>query len=85
MLYYLFNYLQKVNFPGARVFNYVTFRAAVAIILALVMNGVKKVFEIVKSNTADVLSFVLRMGKRANQKHHRCHIKKSAFHNTVEL
>ena len=38
MLYYLFNYLQKVNFPGARVFNYVTFRAAVAIILALVIS-----------------------------------------------
>ena len=38
MLYYLFNYLQKVNFPGARVFNYDTFRAAVAIILALVIS-----------------------------------------------
>ena len=38
MLYYFFNYLQKCNFPGAGVFNYVTFRAAAAIILALVVS-----------------------------------------------
>ena len=38
MLYYLFNYLHQHNFPGAGVFNYVTFRAAVAIILALVIS-----------------------------------------------
>ena len=38
MLYYLFNYLNQHNFPGAGVFNYVTFRAAVAIILALVIS-----------------------------------------------
>lgn len=38
MLYYLFNYLDQHNFPGAGVFNYVTFRAAVAIILALVIS-----------------------------------------------
>lgn len=37
MLYYLFNYLQQCDFPGAGVFNYVTFRAAVAIIFALVV------------------------------------------------
>lgn len=38
MLYYFFNYLDQHNFPGAGVFNYVTFRAAVAIILALVIS-----------------------------------------------
>ena len=38
MLYYLFNYLQKCNFPGAGVFNYVTFRTAAAVILALVIS-----------------------------------------------
>ena len=37
MLYYLFNYLNQCDFPGAGVFNYVTFRAAVAIILSLVV------------------------------------------------
>jgi len=38
MLYYLFNYLQKCNVPGAGVFNYVTFRAAAAVILALIIS-----------------------------------------------
>ena len=38
MLYYLFNYLDQCDFPGAGMFNYVTFRAAVAVILALVVS-----------------------------------------------
>ena len=38
MLYYLFQYLDQINFPGAGVFTYVTFRAAVAIILALIVS-----------------------------------------------
>ncbi len=38
MLYYLFSYLERLNFPGAGVFTYVTFRAAVAIILALIIS-----------------------------------------------
>ena len=37
MLYYLFSYLDKHDFPGAGVFNYVTFRAAVAVILSLII------------------------------------------------
>jgi len=37
MLYYLFNYLDKHDFPGAGMFNYVTFRAAVAVILSLII------------------------------------------------
>ena len=37
MLYYLFNYLDQHDFPGAGVFNYVTFRAAAAIILSLII------------------------------------------------
>ena len=37
MLYYLFSYLDKHDFPGAGVFNYVTFRAAVAVILLLII------------------------------------------------
>ena len=38
MLYYLFNYLNQHDFPGAGVFNYVTFRAAAAIIIALIVS-----------------------------------------------
>lgn len=35
MLYYLFTYLDKIDFPGAGIFNYITFRAALAFIFAL--------------------------------------------------
>jgi phospho-N-acetylmuramoyl-pentapeptide-transferase len=35
MLYYLFKYLDTLNFPGAGVFNYISFRSAMAIITSL--------------------------------------------------
>ena len=35
MLYYLFQYLDKLDFPGAGMFQYVTFRAAIAALIAL--------------------------------------------------
>ena len=38
MLYYLFQYLDQINFPGAGVFTYVTFRAAIAVIMALIVS-----------------------------------------------
>lgn len=38
MLYYLFQYLEKKSFPGAGMFTYVTFRAVVAAILALIIS-----------------------------------------------
>lgn len=37
MLYYLFMYLEKLDFPGARMFHYISFRAAFAIILSLLI------------------------------------------------
>lgn len=40
MLYYLFNYLEQCNFPGARMFGYVSFRALMAIILALLISSI---------------------------------------------
>lgn len=39
MLYYLFDYLNKLDIPGAGVFGYVSFRALMAIILALVISS----------------------------------------------
>lgn len=36
MLYYLFEYLQQYNFPGARLFSYISFRSATAVIISLV-------------------------------------------------
>jgi phospho-N-acetylmuramoyl-pentapeptide-transferase len=41
MLYYLFEYLEKqFQFPGASLFGYITFRAAVAIILSLLISTI---------------------------------------------
>ena len=41
MLYYLFDYLQEVyNFPGAGVFQYISFRSAMAVITSLLVSMV---------------------------------------------
>ena len=41
MLYHLFQYLESLNFPGAGIFQYITFRSACAIILSLIMPTVQ--------------------------------------------
>jgi phospho-N-acetylmuramoyl-pentapeptide-transferase len=38
MLYYLFDWLQKIDFPGSGVFYYISFRASMAIILSLIIS-----------------------------------------------
>jgi phospho-N-acetylmuramoyl-pentapeptide-transferase len=38
MLFYLFEYLQEINFPGAGVFQYISFRSASAIITSLIIS-----------------------------------------------
>lgn len=38
MLYYLFDYLNELNVPGAGVFQYISFRAAMAVMLSLVIS-----------------------------------------------
>lgn len=38
MLYYLFEYLDTLNFPGAGMFNYISFRSASAIITSLIIS-----------------------------------------------
>jgi len=37
MLYYLFHYLHNLNFPGAGLFNYISFRAGMTFILSLII------------------------------------------------
>lgn len=37
MLYYLFKYLDQLNFPGAQIFQYISFRSSLAIILSLLI------------------------------------------------
>jgi len=50
MLYYLFRYLNTIDFPGAGMFEYITFRAAMAIILSLIISTVfgKKIINILQ-------------------------------------
>ncbi|MGD0341578.1 MAG: phospho-N-acetylmuramoyl-pentapeptide-transferase, partial [Bacteroidales bacterium] len=38
MLYYLFEYLHKLDVPGAGVFTYISFRSAAAIITSLIIS-----------------------------------------------
>ncbi len=40
MFYYLFHYLDQLNFPGAGVFQYISFRAALALLSSLVISMV---------------------------------------------
>ncbi len=40
MLYYLFEYLNELDFPGAGVFKYLTFRASLAVIVSLLISMV---------------------------------------------
>ncbi|MGA2405525.1 MAG: phospho-N-acetylmuramoyl-pentapeptide-transferase [Bacteroidales bacterium] len=38
MLYYLFNYLDSLDFPGARLFTFISFRSAAAVITSLIIS-----------------------------------------------
>lgn len=40
MLYYLFNFLDQLDFPGAGMFKYVSFRAALALIFSLLISTI---------------------------------------------
>lgn len=40
MLYYLFGFLEKLDVPGAGLFNYISFRAAMAIITSLIISTI---------------------------------------------
>ena len=40
MLYYLFNWLDQYDFPGAGMFAYTSFRSLMAVILALLISSI---------------------------------------------
>lgn len=50
MLYYLFRYLETCNVPGARLFSYISFRSAFAVILSLLITMFfgKKLIEVLR-------------------------------------
>jgi phospho-N-acetylmuramoyl-pentapeptide-transferase len=50
MLYYLFSYLDSLDFPGAGVFQYISFRSAMALIVSLLISVVfgKKLIQLIQ-------------------------------------
>ncbi len=50
MLYYLFEYLQELGMPGAGVFQYISFRAAMAIMVSLLISMVfgKRIIDFIR-------------------------------------
>ena len=40
MLYYLFEYLDKLDFPGAGMFRYISFRSAMALVFSLIISTI---------------------------------------------
>jgi phospho-N-acetylmuramoyl-pentapeptide-transferase len=50
MLYYLFKYLDKFDVPGAGLFNYISFRSAIAILTSLIISTIygKKIIRILQ-------------------------------------
>jgi phospho-N-acetylmuramoyl-pentapeptide-transferase len=58
MLYYLFKYLHTLNFPGAGVFTYISFRSAMAIITSLIISlliGKKIILFLQKKQVGEVV------------------------------
>ena len=56
MLYYLFEWLHKLNFPGAGMFGYTSFRALMAVILALLISSIwgDKFINLLKTNNIEI-------------------------------
>lgn len=50
MLYYLFDYLDQINFPGAGLFHYISFRAGMALITSLIVSMIfgKKIIRLLQ-------------------------------------
>ncbi|GHS90788.1 phospho-N-acetylmuramoyl-pentapeptide-transferase [Bacteroidia bacterium] len=50
MFYYLFNYLDKLDFPGAGMFQYVSFRSSMAVLFALLISTIigRKIIDILQ-------------------------------------
>jgi phospho-N-acetylmuramoyl-pentapeptide-transferase len=58
MLYYLFNYLESINFPGARLFTFISFRSAAAVITSLIISlliGKKIILFLQKKQVGEVV------------------------------
>ena len=68
MLYYLFNFLDsEFNFPGAGMFQYISFRAAMAIILSLFISLVYGKSLITKLRNLQVSDEIRNLGLAGEQ------------------
>ena len=54
MLYYVFKYLDQLDLPGAGVFNYISFRAAMAVIVSLIISALfgKRIINFIRRKQA---------------------------------
>lgn len=68
MLYYLFDYLEKLDFPGASLFHFLSFRASIAIIISLLISLVfgGKLIDFLKRQ--QVRETVRKLGLKGEQK-----------------
>ena len=70
MFYYLFQYLDKINFPGAGVFQYISFRAAMAVLVSLLISMIfgKKIIGILldTGGIADKIQEIIHLAKRGS-------------------
>ena len=79
MLYYLFEWLHKLNFPGAGMFGYTSFRALMAVILALLISSIwgDKFINLLKkkqiTETQRDADRPVRCQQSRRAKHGRCH------------
>ncbi len=65
MLYYLFQYLESLNVPGAGMFQYISFRAGLAVIITVKPKGSPRL-ECLGTSTAHSGCYV-RRGKAEGQ------------------
>ena len=76
MLYYLFEYLDKtLDVPGAGVFQYITFRSALALILSLMISTIygKKVITFLRNQqVGERTNSKSRIAKNGRFNHHFC-------------
>lgn len=70
MLYYFFKYLSSLDIPGTGVFNYITFRAAIAVILSLIISmafGKKIILWLQKNQFGEIVRDLGLEGQKAKQ------------------
>ena len=75
MLYYLFQWLDKYDFPGAGMFGYTSFRALMAIILALLISSIwgDKFIDLLKRKQITVRRKQGGRAEHGRSYHYLCH------------